>query len=184
MFKTRPCSKLAPHPATVCSVPELSKAPARAAAPSRVPALLALHGSCWPRRGRSDAVSFASLRLRPSLSWFSHSFVLNYSLISSPPSSICSLGRLFSRLVFSSFSFCCLLLDFLPSFLSHLAVLSLIPSAFFFSFFSPCSLSPPLGILSLGGFFLVPFPVPGACLSFAALPLGAALPDPALGAVP
>lgn len=137
MFKTRPCSKLAPHPATVCSVPELSKAPARAAAPSRVPALLALHGSCWPRRGRSDAVSFASLRLRPSLSWFSHSFVLNYSLISSPPSSICSLGRLFSRLVFSSFSFCCLLLDFLPSFLSHLAVLSLIPSAFFFSFFSP-----------------------------------------------
>lgn len=116
------------------------------------------HGSCWPGQGRSDAVSFASLHLRHSLSWFSHSFVLNYLLISFPPSSICSLSCLFSHLFFSSFSFCCLLLDFLPSFLSHLAVLSLIPSVFF----SPCSLSPPLGIFSSGGFFLVPFPVPGA----------------------
>lgn len=32
MLKIHSCSKLAPHPATVCSVPELSKRLARAAA--------------------------------------------------------------------------------------------------------------------------------------------------------
>lgn len=137
MFKTRLCSKLAPHPATVCSVPELSKASARAAAPSHVPALLAVHGSCWPRHGRSDAGSFASLHLRPSLSWFSHSFVLNYSLISSPPSSICSLGRLFSHLFFF-FLFLLLFAARFPSFIPLPLSCSFTHSfCFFFFFFFP-----------------------------------------------
>lgn len=37
MLKIRSCSKLAPYPATVCSVPELSKMLARAAAPYSAP---------------------------------------------------------------------------------------------------------------------------------------------------
>lgn len=37
MLKICSCSKLAPYPATVCSVPELSKMLARAAAPYSAP---------------------------------------------------------------------------------------------------------------------------------------------------
>lgn len=71
-----------------------------------------VHGNCWPGQGRNDAISFTLLLcIFVTLSQFSHSFVLNYLLISFPSSSICSLSRLLSHLCFLSFAavVCCLI---------------------------------------------------------------------------
>lgn len=76
------------------------------------------HGNWWPGQGRNDADSLTLLLcVFVTLSQFSHSFVLNYLLISFPSSSICSLSRLLSHLLFLSFAAAvCHLISFFHSF--------------------------------------------------------------------
>lgn len=62
-------------------------------------------GTTGLARGGNDADSFTLLLcIFVTLSQFSHSFVLNYLLISFPSSSICSLSHLLSHLLFVSFA--------------------------------------------------------------------------------